>query len=701
MKKSIFVALALLCACSASDPLSDAGNDDASTDASAQDQFVPDVTLKDTSTQDADASVDADMDAGDGYDGAPDLDAGNDASTLPPEGSPCSKPAEVQSEPCGFCGTHDRACLPDGDGGHAWGAWGYCQGQPSNACDPNKTYSDISCPGKCATQQQVCLSNCTFDQTQPCNEPTNACWPNNFDYEEGLSCTTGGRERVCDSQCQWGNFGACQSGPSMITLQVPSTVGDVTSIVQNLDSNNTLPRVVTASCPSTLSTTSTAYNYVVVHNPSTQYATVDIFHSAASGGPTIDTVMTVYPGTTPPANNDTAARQACVGYVDDNCTDTSSTNPKSCASSWAGLMVGNGHGVTIPANGDVVVYSAALSSGAGDFQINVRAKAFNNAYKVGGSVSGLTGTVILKNNGTDALTLSANNTFNFATSIITGGTYNVTVDTQPSGQICAVTNGLGAMGTSDVTNVGVTCATPSTIGGTVSGLSGSVTLQNNGGNNLIVSANGSFTFTQSAVPYNVTVLKHPAGQTCTVTNGSGVATSAVTNVTVQCAATVSGVPQVMNVPSSLNTVTSMIQTFSTTATLTRVGSTGGNCPATLSTSSTSYDYVVIHNPNTVAVTLDVFHSSAPDTVMAVYSGTIPPTTTTARQNCVGYQDDSCFDTSNITPPSCASFSQAGLMVGDNHGVTIPAGSDVVVYSAVYSGTSSSDFQINVKPRSFQ
>jgi len=67
-------------------------------------------------------------------------------------------------------------------------------------------------------------------------------------------------------------------------------------------------------------------------------------------------------------------------------------------------------------------------------------------------------------------------------------------------------------------------------------------LQNNLGNNLNVSANGSINF-PIALPtgslYDVTVLTQPAGQTCTVTNGAGtVANANVTNVAVDCVATV-------------------------------------------------------------------------------------------------------------------------------------------------------------------
>jgi len=59
-----------------------------------------------------------------------------------------------------------------------------------------------------------------------------------------------------------------------------------------------------------------------------------------------------------------------------------------------------------------------------------------------------------------------------------------------------------------------------------------VVLQNNGGNNTTVSANGSFSFATSIASgstYAVTVLTQPTGQTCSITNGSG--SSASANVT--------------------------------------------------------------------------------------------------------------------------------------------------------------------------
>ena len=83
-----------------------------------------------------------------------------------------------------------------------------------------------------------------------------------------------------------------------------------------------------------------------------------------------------------------------------------------------------------------------------------------------------------------------------------------------------------------------------TVGGTVSGLAGSgLVLQDNGGNNLAVSANGSFTFTAalaSGTTYGVTVLSQPTNpsQTCSVTGGSGTVTNATINtVAVKCLTT--------------------------------------------------------------------------------------------------------------------------------------------------------------------
>ena len=164
-------------------------------------------------------------------------------------------------------------------------------------------------------------------------------------------------------------------------------------------------------------------------------------------------------------------------------------------------------------------------------------------YSVGGTVSGLSGTVVLQDNGGDDLSVSASGAFTFATALATGSAYNVTVKTNPAGQSCSVANGSGTVGSANVTNVAVTCtaaAATYSVGGTVSGLSGTVVLQDNGGDDRSVSASGAFTFATALATgsaYNVTVKTNPAGQSCSVANGSGTVGSAnITNVAVTCTA---------------------------------------------------------------------------------------------------------------------------------------------------------------------
>ena len=173
-------------------------------------------------------------------------------------------------------------------------------------------------------------------------------------------------------------------------------------------------------------------------------------------------------------------------------------------------------------------------------------------YAIGGAIAGLTGSgLVLQLNGSGDLPVSANATaFTFATQLASGAAYTVSVLTQPANpsQTCTVTGGSGNVGSASVANISISCTTNSfTIGGTVSALLGTgLVLQNNGGNNLPIGGNGSFTFSTpilSGATYAVTVLTQPTApaQNCTVTNGSGTVGAAnVTNVGVLCGFTISG-----------------------------------------------------------------------------------------------------------------------------------------------------------------
>jgi len=161
-------------------------------------------------------------------------------------------------------------------------------------------------------------------------------------------------------------------------------------------------------------------------------------------------------------------------------------------------------------------------------------------YSIGGTISGLTGTVKLENNGGNVLSVTANGTFTFTTKLASGKTYDVTVSTQPSGQTCTPTDNTGTVGSENVTTVIVTCVTNPTysIGGTISGLIGTVHLEDNGGNALTVTANGTFTFTTKLATgktYDVTVSSQPASAICTPSDNTGtVGSENVTTVVVTC-----------------------------------------------------------------------------------------------------------------------------------------------------------------------
>lgn len=164
---------------------------------------------------------------------------------------------------------------------------------------------------------------------------------------------------------------------------------------------------------------------------------------------------------------------------------------------------------------------------------------------IGGTVTGLAGTgLVLQNNLTDDLPIAADGTYTFSTTIDDGQAYSVTVLTQPTSlnQVCTIANAAGTV-SANVTDVDVTCATNTyTIGGTVTGIPGgeTLTLQNNGGDNLDITVDGLFEFSSPIADgstYTVTVLTNPASATCTISGGTGTGTVSgadVTNVTIGC-----------------------------------------------------------------------------------------------------------------------------------------------------------------------
>jgi hypothetical protein len=167
-------------------------------------------------------------------------------------------------------------------------------------------------------------------------------------------------------------------------------------------------------------------------------------------------------------------------------------------------------------------------------------------FTVAGTLSGLANTTITLrlNNGLD-LILGSNGPFHFSTKIEQGGSYAVTVQTQPAlpSQTCTVTNGTGTI-SGDVSDVVVNCITNKyKVKGKLAGLNGgTVVIQNNAADDITLTANGDFEFAtpvDSGAAVKVTVLTQPVTtppQECTVKNGTVFMGAAdITNVEVNCA----------------------------------------------------------------------------------------------------------------------------------------------------------------------
>lgn len=133
----------------------------------------------------------------------------------------------------------------------------------------------------------------------------------------------------------------------------------------------------------------------------------------------------VFPGSLPDASNWVVTVAAQPGPPAQTCT------------------VGNGEGVLDGADVNDVTITCET-----------------NLYRVGGTISGLTGSgLVLQNNGGDDRPISGNGSFHFPTRHPEGTPYDVTVHAQPVQpvQTCSVSDGSGELGDGDVASISVDC----------------------------------------------------------------------------------------------------------------------------------------------------------------------------------------------------------------------------------------------------
>jgi hypothetical protein len=136
------------------------------------------------------------------------------------------------------------------------------------------------------------------------------------------------------------------------------------------------------------------------------------------------------------------------------------------------LKSGERYAVTVLTQPTNPAQTCTVSDGSGRVTsmkiTDVTVSCVSTAHTIGGVVTGLAGTgLVLQNNGGDDLPIANDGPFTFATTVGSGASYAVTVLTQPSHptQNCQVANGSNTVGSTNVTNIAITCTTTSTFSG--------------------------------------------------------------------------------------------------------------------------------------------------------------------------------------------------------------------------------------------
>ncbi len=164
---------------------------------------------------------------------------------------------------------------------------------------------------------------------------------------------------------------------------------------------------------------------------------------------------------------------------------------------------------------------------------------------IGGAINGLTTSGLTLSNGVNTVAPAANATsYTFSGSVNQGSTYAIAVLVEPTGLTCTFagkTNAFtGVAGGENVTNADLTCVQSAfNLGGTVTGLTTDGLVLADGNSTVAIPANATtFTFAPAKIvtgfAYGITVLSQPAGLTCSVANGIGIAGTTDVSVSVSC-----------------------------------------------------------------------------------------------------------------------------------------------------------------------
>lgn len=361
------------------------------------------------------------------------------------------------------------------------------------------------------------------------------------------------------SGCGGGSRPKQQPQPPATTFTIGGTVNGLNAgnsvVLQNNGGNNYSAASNGTFTFTTALASGSSYNVTVLTNPTGQTCTL----ASASGANLSGNVTNVNVTCTTNQYTLSAEVSGLNGdlILQNNAANNLSISTIGTFAFSSRVAHGEAYSVTVltkPAEQTCTVTNGSAQSATSNVTVAVACTA--NSHTIGGTISGLGALpVVLQNNLGDDLSLTGSTTtsFTFQTPLGDNSLYFVSVRVQPGqgqlgqrGQTCTVADGSGAA-TGSVDTIQVTCTdNPATVtvGGTVSGLSGSVTLRNvrfNGTTNvtedLPIGSEGPFTFPTPAVSgeiFNVSVVAQPANQRCVVRNNAGLATADVTSVNVVC-----------------------------------------------------------------------------------------------------------------------------------------------------------------------
>ncbi len=331
---------------------------------------------------------------------------------------------------------------------------------------------------------------------------------------------------------------SCATAATQYTLSVTTTGLTGTLVVQdNLSDSLTF----TSNTPQTFATAYTSgstYSVAVVTQPAGQTCTLS---SNASGTITANVTVTATCTTSVVNYTLSVMTTGLTGSltVQDNQSDSLTFTTNTTTPFAKTYTSGAPYSVTISSqpNGETCTLSDN-ATGTMTGNTTVTASCAPN-YTISVMTTGLSGTLVVQDNKLDTLTFTADTTLPFTSAYASGSSYTVTVKTQPTGQTCSLSSNATGTITSNIT-VTATCSSVSTnptLSVNVTGVSGSVQLQDDQGDTLTFSSGGTQTFTKSYTSgskYTIYVTSQPTAQACTPTYSTGTISANLT-INVACA----------------------------------------------------------------------------------------------------------------------------------------------------------------------